>query len=48
MAESVVRADSALCPTLGTVSRGKTALLLDFLQMRWGGEGTAQIFWHLS
>ena len=32
---------------LGTVSRGKTAVLSDFVQMRWRGEGPAQIFGHL-
>ena len=33
--------------TLGTTSRKKGAVLLDFVQMREGGEGAAQIFCHL-
>ena len=32
---------------LGKVSRGKSAVLLDFVQMRGDGEGPVQIFWHL-
>ena len=31
---------------LGKVSRKNVAVLLDFFQMR-GGEGPAQIFWHI-
>ena len=44
MAESVPRADSTLCPTLGPVSRGKTAVLLDFHQMRGGERALPKFF----
>ena len=33
--------------TIGKGSRKKAAVLLDFVQMRGGGEGPAQIFWQL-